>query len=141
MKKITLAINGIRICGNPNCSLTVKKATVVLRMKTTMYESANDAAQDFLFHRANRKVIGAMTSRSSTMIPATIPYTNTPKKGNPDSYLSEMPKTDPIDQRTNTTNSIFNDNGIGFQPFSIPLDSFIVFPNNYPHILIKFCLL
>ena len=57
---------------------------------------------------------------------ATIPYTNTPKNGNPDSYLTEMFKTDPIDQTTNTTKRIFNDNGIGFQPFSIPIDSFIL---------------
>ena len=49
------------------------------------------------------------------------PYTNTPRNGNPNSYLVGMAKTDPIDQRTNKTKIIFNDNGIGFQPFSIPI--------------------
>jgi len=70
----------------------------------------------------NRKVIGATTSRSSTMRLATIPYTNTPKNGNPDSYLVGMFKTDPINQRTNTTKSIFNDSGIGFQPVCFFID-------------------
>ena len=103
---------------SPNCSLRVKKATVLLRMNIVMYVNANGTAQYFLFHRANRKVIGATTSRSSTMRPATIPYTYNPKNDNPDSYLVGMAKTDPIDQRTNTTKIIFNDSGIGFQPFS-----------------------
>ena len=106
---------------SPNCSLTVKIAIALLRMKTAMYDSANDAAHDFLFHKANRKVIGAATSRSSTMRLAMIPYTNTPRRGNPNLYLVEIFKTDPIDQRTNKTKSIFNGSGIGFQPFSIPI--------------------
>ena len=55
------------------------------------------------------------------MRPATIPYTNTPRNGNPNLYLVEMAKTDPIIQRTNTTKSIFNDIGIGFQPVSFPI--------------------
>ena len=55
------------------------------------------------------------------MMHATIPYTNTPRNGNPDLYLVEMVKIDPRVQRTNTTKSIFNDNGIGFQPFSFPI--------------------
>ncbi len=72
-------ISCLKDCGEKNnvCSqqdenrhksfLTVKIATALLRMKTVMYDSANVAAQDFLFQRATRKAIGAATSRSSIL--------------------------------------------------------------------------
>ena len=56
---------------------------------------------------------------------ATNPYTNIPKNGNPDLYRLGMFKTDPIDQRINTTKIIFNDDGIGFQPFSSCITVFL----------------
>ena len=69
------------------------------------------------------------------MRPAMIPYTNTPRNGNPDLYLAEIPKTDPIDQRMNTTKRIFKEIGIGFQPFAFPI------PGNYCAKYIKFALI
>ena len=89
----------------------------------------------FLFHTANIKAIGATISKNSTIRLAVSPYTNTPRNGNPVSNLSGIPNSDPRAQSMNTTMRIFNDIGIGFHPFFISFEFFILISlenfNNY----------
>ena len=82
-----------------------------------MYVRANFAPQRYLFHSAYTKIRGARkTSRKAIINPVT-PSNIIPNIGYPISYANFIVKRVMADQITNTTNSIFNDNGIGFQPF------------------------